>query len=207
MKKQMLSYGLLIAATLIFSCNNEGKKEGDEADTSTNMSTGTVTTDTGTTMGTTGTPGANPNDTLGLEDRKFVLEAASGGMMEVEAGRLAEQTANNARVKSFGAMMVRDHSAANDQLRAVASSRNMTLPDSMMKKHRDHLESLRTKTGAAFDKAYMSMMVSDHREDVNKFQVSSNNAKDTAVKGFATRTLPVLRTHLDSAQAINKNMK
>ena len=207
MKKKLFSFSLLLAATVIISCNNDGKSDAGDNDTADDMSTGTVTTDTGTTMGTTGTPGANPNDTLGLEDRKFVMEAASGGMMEVEAGRLAEQTANNARVKSFGAMMVRDHSAANEQLRAVASSRNMTLPDSMMKKHRDHLESLRSKTGAAFDKQYMSMMVTDHNEDVNKFQVASNNAKDTAVKGFATRTLPVLRMHKDSATAINKNLK
>ena len=206
MKKQMLSFGLLLSATMIISCGggDSNKNGADDKGSSGDLSTGTVTTDTGRT-GTAAA--ASPTDTLGMEDRKFVLEAASGGMLEVQAGQLAEQNGTHARVKSFGAMMVRDHSAANDHLRAVASSRNMMLPDSMTTKHKEHLESLRSKTGNAFDKAYMSMMVTDHREDVNKFQVASNNAKDTAVKGFATRTLPVLRMHLDSAQAINRNLK
>ena len=144
---------------------------------------------------------------VGDTDRQFIMEAASGGMMEVEAGRLAEHNASSQRVKTFGAMMVRDHSAANDQLRAIASARNVMLPDSMMPKHKDHLEKLRSAQGKAFDKQYMNMMVMDHNEDINKFQVASNNAQDTAIRGFANRTLPVLRMHKDSATAVNKNMK
>jgi putative membrane protein len=77
----------------------------------------------------------------------------------------------------------------------------------MMSKHRKHIDMLKAKTGKEFDKAYMGMMVTDHNEDVNKFQVASNNAADADVKGFATKTLPVLRMHLDSAKAINTSVK
>lgn len=195
MKKNLLAAGLICSAVYLVACGNN-----DDSATTTDTSTTTVTTDT-TNMGS-----ANMI-AVGDTDRQFIMEAASGGMMEVEAGRLAEQSAQNARVKAFGAMMVRDHSAANSELMALASARNITLPDSMMEKHKSHIEKLRTATGRAFDKEYMSMMVMDHNEDVNKFQVAANNAQDTAVRGFANRTLPVLRMHKDSATAINKNMR
>ena len=201
MKKKFLPIGLLFSAVYLIACGNDSSN-GDDAGSSGDLSTSTTTTDTTNNLG-----GAGAAMAVGDTDRQFIMEAASGGMMEVEAGRLAEQNAANQRVKTFGAMMVRDHSAANNELMAIASARNVMLPDSMMSKHKEHLEKLRSATGKAFDKAYMSMMVMDHNEDVNKFQVASNNAQDTAVRGFATRTLPILRMHKDSATAINKNMK
>ena len=195
MKKYLVPFSFIFSAAVLVACGNNENSNGDSDGSSGDLSTGTVTTDTTNMMA------------IGDTDRQFIMEAASGGMMEVEAGRLAEQNANNQRVKAFGAMMVRDHSAANDQLRALATARNVMLPDSMMTKHKEHLEKLRSAQGRTFDKQYMDLMVMDHNEDINKFQVASNNAQDTAVRGFATRTLPILRMHKDSATAINNNLK
>jgi len=198
MKKYFLPLSLMVATSVLVACGNDSTN-GDDAGSSGDLSTSTVTTDTSN---------MNMNTiAVGDTDRQFIMEAASGGMMEVEAGRLAEQNASNPRVKAFGTMMIRDHSAANDQLRAIATARNVMLPDTLMPKYSEHLAKLRTAQGAAFDKQYMSHMTMAHNEDINKFQVASNNAQDTAVRGFATRTLPVLRMHKDSATAINKNMK
>jgi putative membrane protein len=51
------------------------------------------------------------------------------------------------------------------------------------------------------------MMVDDHKEDVDMFEKASNKGTDADVKAFAAKTLPVLRTHLDSAQAVNDGLK
>src|SRR5687768_13922657 len=135
MKKQFFSLGVLVSSVVLFSCNNDGSTSGN-TDTSTTTSTTTGSTmDTGT--GTTATGGAN---NVGETERTFMMEAASGGMMEVEAGRLAQQTASHDRVKSFGNMMVQDHTNANNELKALASTKNVTLPDSMMAKHREHID-------------------------------------------------------------------
>jgi putative membrane protein len=210
MKKQIISFVMLVAAVAMVSCNNDGDSNTDGTTTSTATDSGTGSgmggTDTSTTgMGTTGTTATAAN--LSETDRTFVMEAASGGMMEVELGRMASQTANHERVKNFGNMMVQDHTNANNELRAIASTKNITLPDSMMAKHRKHIDMLKTKTGREFDRAYMSMMVTDHNEDVSKFQTTSNNAADADLKGFASKTLPKLRMHLDSAKAINTAVK
>src|SRR5512147_3051231 len=56
------------------------------------------------------------------DDEKFVKEAASAGLKEVELGRYAEQNAVNPRIKNFAAIMVREHSRTNDELKSIASA-------------------------------------------------------------------------------------
>ena len=50
-------------------------------------------------------------------------------------------------------------------------------------------------TGAAFDREYTKMMVSDHRKDVSDFEKESTRGTDADLKEFATRTLPTLQEH------------
>jgi putative membrane protein len=61
------------------------------------------------------------------EDTQFVQRAAASGRMEVEHGRMAAQKAANAQVKAFGNMLVKDHTAANQQLMAIAKRKNITV--------------------------------------------------------------------------------
>ena len=65
-------------------------------------------------------------------DSGFYKKAAEGGMSEVELGQLAQQKASTSAVKDFGAMMVKDHTAANDKLKALAASKQVTLPESFL---------------------------------------------------------------------------
>ncbi len=141
------------------------------------------------------------------QDSKFLTAAASGGMMEVELGNIAQQQAYNKRVKAFGAMMVNDHSKANRELKELAANKQVALPYEMSNEHKKMVEDLKTKNGRDFDKAYMDMMVDDHKEDVEAFRKSTNDAVDSDIRGFAGRTLPTLQTHLDSAQAIQQDLK
>ncbi|HKV13240.1 MAG TPA: DUF4142 domain-containing protein [Thermoanaerobaculia bacterium] len=139
---------------------------------------------------------------LSPQDRKFVTEAAQGGMMEVELGRLASERASNAEVKAFGRRMVEDHTAANEKLKQVAKERSLTLPTEMtaeQKQERDHLS---RATGAEFDRMYMSHMVKDHQKDVSEFEKQTQKGEDAGVRSFAQQTLPTLREHLQMAQQV-----
>ncbi|OKL41240.1 DUF305 domain-containing protein [Pontibacter flavimaris] len=138
---------------------------------------------------------------------EFMTKAASGGMMEVELGKLAQQQAMNQQVKDFGTMMVNDHSKANDELKALAAKKSLVLPDSMSQDHMDHVKELRDKKGADFDAAYMDLMVEDHEEDVEMFEEASNNLEDAEAKAFASKTLATLRTHLNRAQEIDSTLQ
>lgn len=141
------------------------------------------------------------------DDAKFAVAAANGGMAEVELGALAQEKAGNAKVKDFGSMMVKDHSKANDEMKALAKSKGITLPDSIDSKEKKVKSDLSAKSGADFDKAYVSNMIDDHKEDIKEFEDAAKNVKDPELKAFAVKTLPTLKMHLDAIQKIHDSMK
>jgi putative membrane protein len=134
-------------------------------------------------------------------DQTFIMKAASGGMAEVELGRMAAEKATRDEVKKFGQRMVDDHSRANDELKTLAQNKNVTLPTSIDPHTKAMHDKLSAMSGAAFDRAYMQMMVTDHKKDVNEFRMAAKGAKDPDVKGWAAKTLPTLEEHLKQAQS------
>lgn len=135
-------------------------------------------------------------------DEAFLKKAAEGGMMEVKLGELASTKAKRQDVKDFGAMMVKDHSAANAELKTLAASKGVTLPDSVGKMHQMKLDKLSKLQGDEFDGAYVKDMVEDHEMDVKDFEKEGSKGSDTDVKAFVTKTLPVLKTHLEHIKTI-----
>jgi putative membrane protein len=148
-----------------------------------------------------------PAGTLTAADRAFVMEAARGGMAEVEMGRVAVTKASNADAKQFGQRMVDDHGKANDELKALASKKNVTLPTELSAKQKADVARLSKLSGAAFDRAYMTAMVADHNKDVAAFQHAANTAKDPELKAWAAKTLPTLQEHQKMAKEISAKVR
>lgn len=136
------------------------------------------------------------------QDHNFIMDAAMGGLMEVELGRVAAEKGMNDAVKQFGQRMVDDHSKANSELMSLASSKGMTLPAELDAKHRAEVTKFSALSGAELDREYTKMMVSDHRKDVSEFEKESTRATDPDLKAFATKTLPTLQEHLRMAEAL-----
>ena len=139
---------------------------------------------------------------LSSQDRNFIMDAAMGGLEEVELGRIAAQQGMSAEVKQFGQRMVDDHSQANSELMSLAASKGITLPTELDQKHRSEVTKLSGMSGADFDREYTKMMLSDHRKDVSEFEKQSTRGTDADLKAFATKTLPTLQEHLRMAEAL-----
>jgi putative membrane protein len=142
---------------------------------------------------------------LSKSDRHFVHMAAMGGMAEVATGQLAAQQASDEQVKQFGQMMVTDHSKANDQLKQIASSKGVTIPDSDPKADKE-TGKLSKLSGAAFDRKYVKMEVKDHAQTIKLFQKEADSGSDPDLKKFAADTLPILQGHADKANQLESNM-
>ncbi|MDQ3535374.1 MAG: DUF4142 domain-containing protein [Bacteroidota bacterium] len=141
------------------------------------------------------------------EDSEFVVEAAGSSMMEIELGQLAVQKANSQEVKNFAQKMVDDHSRANEKLKQIAQRKNIALPNGIPNDHRKHIDDLREKSGREFDKEYMDLMVSEHKDDVSKFEDAADDLNDNEIKSFAQETLPKLRQHREEAEQIHERIK
>src|SRR3954469_6756322 len=158
----------------------------------------------GTAPGHMAAPGQNQK--LSAKDKSFAQEAAMGGMAEVELGNLAQQNAQSDDVKQFGARMVQDHTAANQQLMPILQAKDIQAPTQLDATHRRTMDKLSKMRGAEFDRAYMHEMVEDHDKDVKKFRQQAQHGSDADLKTFAQNTLPVLEQHQKMAHDISKSL-
>jgi putative membrane protein len=136
-------------------------------------------------------------------DADFVVDVANGNMIEVQLGALAETKAVNDRVKTFAKMMVKDHMKISKDLQKIATAKNVTLPQALSDEAKKDIDRLSKKDKKNFDRTYMNMMVADHKQDVAKFEKAAKDCKDPDLKNFIMQTLPALRKHLESANAID----
>lgn len=144
----------------------------------------------------------------GMEEdtRNFVEEAASSSMMEVELAQLAQEKAQSQDVKDYAQMIENDHKQANDRLRSIAQNKNITLPAGMKEDHREEIEDLRDKSGQEFDQEYMDKMVSEHEDDISKFEDMREDVQDTELRSWIDNTLTTLREHRDEAERIKERI-
>jgi len=148
-----------------------------------------------------------PTAARAFDDQQFVNAAASGGIHEVELGKLASTKAKNEAVKQFGKLMVDDHSKANEELKKAAKTAGLTVPTKMDDKHQKEFDRFRDYTGQNFDRDYVNHMVDDHKSDVAEFTRASKEAKNPAIKDFATKTLPVIQGHLEKVKKLQDQVK
>ena len=161
-------------------------------------------------QGTTASSGAASGamaSKMSSADKTFVQKATIGGLAEVELGKLAQQKGSSDQVKQFGSRMVEDHSKANDELKQIVSSQGLSAPTDLDAKHKSTMAKLDKLSGQQFDRAYMSDMVKDHKEDIALFRKESSSGKDSDLKSFAAKTLPTLEDHLKMAQSTDAAVK
>jgi putative membrane protein len=136
-------------------------------------------------------------------DRSFAQQAAASGMAEIQQAQLAQQRAGSPQVRQFANRMVTDHTQANDQLQQIAQQENFALPSQPGTQDAAATQRLSGLNGSAFDQAYAQDQVRDHQQAVALFRKEATSGHDPALKGFAQKTLPILRQHLQMAEALN----
>ena len=190
MKKAIL-IGAIAIASLGFQACNENKKAGTDSVENANDANDVKEQE------------ATGQDD---DDNDFAVKAANGGMLEMEVARLAREKSQNSAVKEFAAMIMSDHQKANDELKALAGRKNITLPARLGEDEQKHVDELAKLSGTEFDKKYVELMVDDHEKDVKLFKEAADDSDDADLKAFAAKTLPTLQKHLERITTIDKNM-
>jgi len=200
--KKLSLIAIMALAALSFQACNGGAKNG-ATDSSAAVKD---TADSANKVKDTTTTGAT-GIAVTADDAKFATGAANAGLAEVAIGQLASEKATNAKVKDFAKMMVTDHTKANDELMALAKTKNISLPTEPDADHQKKKTELAAKSGADFDKAYVDAMVDGHKKVASMFEDASKNCKDPDLKAWAAKTLPTIQHHLAEIEAIQKGMK
>lgn len=179
--------------TVMIACNS-GPKDAKELADSVNNTKDTATT-------------ANNIITVNEKEAKFATNAADAGITEISMANLAISKTGNKEITDFANMMLKDHGAANDELIALARSKNITLPTTMSKENQNRRNDLAEKTGSDFDKKYVDMMEKDHVKVLAFMEHEAMKGTDPDLKAFASKMMPVINSHINAIRKIKNNLK
>lgn len=132
-------------------------------------------------------------------DAKYVVDAYVGGMIEIRMAERVKDRLMTEDAKHVAEMMITEHTAMGNEMRALAATKQISLPTELTKNQQDDIDDLAEKTGMDLDKKYLDKTVSMHRNAIDVFEKGNDKANDADVKNAFATALPKLRNHLDMA--------
>lgn len=136
-------------------------------------------------------------------DDAFLKKAVMGDTGEIAMGHMIEQKGATPAVRTFGAMLVRDHTPSRAKAEALAKSMGVDTPETLEPDAQQSADQLSKLSGATFDRQMRAAAIEDHKKDIAAYEAEAKKgAPKTAA--FARMTLPTLRKHLAAAEALPK---
>lgn len=139
-------------------------------------------------------------------DTNFMVQAAYSNLAEIDAGTLAATKGQKDSVKMYGTMMVQEHTLAHTELKALAASKNVSLPTEPDEENKMIKQRLLALNGYAFDTAYIKSQIAGHAKTVAVFQTELSSGQNKDVLGYANKYFPHIQMHLELAQRIAKGL-
>jgi putative membrane protein len=192
---------LAVAAMAVAAC---GKKDSGAVDTTASSST-TTTDSLAMTASSTNTGGIwSDANILALLDEANAADSSEGA--------IAATKGTSAAVRNFGKQMVADHHKMRVQGEALAKKLSLTPTPpagdnttSDAQKEMDNLNA--TAKGKDFDKAYVDGQVDDHKKVLDLAVKAMAQAQSTELKNLIQKATPIVQSHLDKAESIQKTLK
>ncbi|WP_162946645.1 DUF4142 domain-containing protein [Chitinophaga barathri] len=197
--KNLTTLLLPLAVAGLFACNSGANR--NQGDTTTAADTG-ITQDLAHDVNKDMLEG----DSL-RGDSKALTEAAEAGVWEVLVATQAQTKTTNAGVKKLAKHMQDAHEKANKELLALATKKNVILPNALPDSKAKDVSQLFEKSGTDFDKAFLEELADAHESAIKLFDKTAADANDPEVKEWFGKTLPELRKHLDMIKAEQAKLK
>jgi putative membrane protein len=157
-------------------------------------------------------PRPAPSEGDALDDRTIVqlAEVASAG--ELAQARLAIKRASDPEVRRLARMIETDHERAQRDATRVRKEEDLPPASSpaatRLQSNADAtLADLDGKSGAAFDRAYLDALISQHREVLKLIDDRLlPGAKRQGVRALVSNLRPQLQMHLERAQSLQRKL-
>ena len=195
MRTSRLLLGTTAIVVAACSPKSEPANTGDTAAASTTPATATV-------------PAAAP----AVNDAQIAAIVVAANQVDIDAGKLAESKATNARVKTFARQMVTDHAGVNKAATALVTKLGVT-PEpnetsrSLTAGGEQNRSALQGKSGADFDKAYIDNEVTYHQAVLDALDNTLiPNAQNAELKNMLVTTRPAFEAHLKMAKDVQGSL-
>lgn len=152
-----------------------------------------------------------------LNDEKFggkaekeadkLVNAFLSNLYEVRAAENAAINATTPEVKKLAMMLVDAHTKMNEDVKAMATKKQVSLPTDLTDEQRKDIESMAEKKGLDYDKAFTDEMKEKHEDAIKNYEKIADNCSDGEIKTWAAETLPEVRSHYDMVMSTHNSIK
>ena len=148
-------------------------------------------------------------DTKAAEkDAQFVVDVAAANYTEIEYAQAALQKSGNQEIKDLATTLEADHRMFLSQLKAYASTHNISTPDSASADvQKSAMDMKEDKSAAEFDKKWCDELTDMHEKTIKKLEDASNEVSDPDLKTWIADALPKIRTHRDKLMECKNKLK
>ena len=147
-----------------------------------------------------------------VNDAQIAAIVVTANQVDIDAGKLAASMGSSSEVKKFGKDMVKDHTGVNKSAVDLVTKLKVTPEDnptamSLKKGGMDNVDSLKTMTGKAFDKAYIDHEVAYHEQVIEAMdKVLIPGATNEELKALLVKVRPAFVGHLAHAKHLQSMM-
>jgi predicted outer membrane protein len=132
-----------------------------------------------------------------MSDEQFIAEAYQRGQWELQLAHRAVQNSQDKSVQTIGHRIINEQTRANDELKKLASSKGVSLPQDLTSSQKQTYERLAGLQGAEFDKAYRQHLNSDYKETIQMFENAASNGRDGQVRSVASQYAKLFEEHAE----------
>src|SRR4051812_19776216 len=137
-----------------------------------------------------------------VNDAQIASIVVTANQVDIDAGQLATTKARSPEVKSFGELMVKDHTGVNASASALVAKLKVTPQDnptsqSLKAGGQANVTKLKGLTGDAFDAAYVEHEVAYHQQVLDAMDKTLiPNATNEELKALLVKVRPAFVAHL-----------
>jgi putative membrane protein len=151
--------------------------------------------------------GAASASTLGVVNTgAFVSNLTQSDMYEIKAAQIAEQRSRDPDVKAFAALMVKDHTALDNDMKPKIDAAAQQPATELDKRRSGFIDHLNSASAADFDKTYIDQQVAGCQEALDLLRGYADHGPDAILKDAAGKAVPTVQGHLDKAKAIQAKL-
>ena len=148
----------------------------------------------------------------GPTDAQIAAIVVAANQVDIDAGQLAATKAHAKDVKDFANRMVVDHTGVNKSAVELVTRLKVTPQDnptsqSLKSGGEANVSTLKTLTGAGFDRAYVDHEVAYHEQVLDAVdKVLIPNARNAELKALLVKVRPAFVDHLAHAKQIQATL-
>ena len=167
-----------------------------------------------TAYGDTAKTDTAKKEKLSAAELQVMAHYRAVNQLEIDLGKAAKKDAGTQAVKSYGEMLVKDHTDGDKKLEAIAKQSGQKIPAAKPATEAEKAQEAQTKKeaaalkklkGADFDREYLRMMVDGHDKELAMIDSKMAEVKNPQLLDFLSALKPTLQHHADEARELQKN--